>query len=96
MPESNQTSTKTPDYLWNDKLWELKSTTTAKAANSALRKGLKQIVNNPGGIILNYSNNDVKIDEVVEVIEKRMRLGRQLSLDIIILHNNKVEKILRY
>ena len=49
LQENNQT--KMPDYLWNDKFWDLKTCSTEKACDSAIRHGLKQIANNPGGII---------------------------------------------
>ena len=54
LKDVNKNKISTPDYRWNDKLWDLKSVTTEKAALSQLRKGLKQIYDNLGGIILNY------------------------------------------
>ena len=56
--EATEVNVKTPDYKWNEKLWDLKTTTTAKSANSAVRHGLKQIKDNQGGIILDYTDNE--------------------------------------
>ena len=38
--EVQEVGVKTPDYVWREKLWDLKTTTTAKSANSAVRHGL--------------------------------------------------------
>ncbi|WP_311492941.1 hypothetical protein [uncultured Megasphaera sp.] len=45
----NEQNKKTPDYLWDGKYWDLKSISSEKAADSAIRHGLKQIADNPGG-----------------------------------------------
>lgn len=80
-----------PDYIWNNKYWELKTTTTEKSANSAVRKAIKQISDNPGGIILNY-NSDINIQEVINVIEKRVDASKdnRISFDIMVLVKNKI------
>lgn len=96
LPEANVDNVKTADYIWNGKYWDLKSTSTAKSANSAIRHGLQQIKENPGGIILNYRDNKIAIDEVIEVIEKRMQWSKLEQVDIMIVSKNKIEKILRY
>ena len=86
-----------PDYLWNEKYWELKTTTTEKSANSAIRKGIKQISNNPGGIILNYEN-EIDLQKTIEVIEKRIKGSKaeDIKIDIMIIEKGKILKILRY
>lgn len=96
LQESNVPNIKRPDYLWRGKLWDLKSTSTAKAADSALRSGLKQILENPGGIILDYGNNNVDFEDVWRVIESRMKRGHYATADIIVVFNGEVVKILRY
>lgn len=96
LPESNVSNIKTADYIWNGKYWDLKSTSTAKSANSAIRHGLQQIRENPGGVILNYNDNKIVLEDVIDVIEKRMQWSNLEQVDIMILANNKIEKILRY
>lgn len=95
--ESAVDGTKMPDYIWRGKYWELKSTTTEKAANSAIRKGIKQIERNPGGIILNY-DTEVDLQETVNIIEKRMKGSKQgdIPVDVMIIRNGKMELVLRY
>lgn len=90
---------KRADFKWNDRLWDLKTTTTNKSANSAIRSGLHQIVSNPGGIILNYNNNEIDINEIEKIIEKRMRSSSYKTdngIDIMIISKNKTVKILKY
>lgn len=84
-----------PDYLWNDKLWDLKTTTTEKSANSALRHGLQQIASNPGGIILNFEDRKIVYEELLDVIEKRMHWNRLKRVDILILLQDEY-RVLRY
>lgn len=40
--ERNEDKVKTPDYIWRGKRWDLKSVSTEKAANSAVRHGLSK------------------------------------------------------
>lgn len=79
---------KNPDYLWNNKYWDLKTVTTEKSADSAIRKGLKQIRNNPGGIILDYRTRDVDHNRLMDVIDNRMRRSNVDSDIMIILDND--------
>ena len=87
---------KNPDYIWNGKMWDLKTVSTEKAANSAIKEGQKQIRNNPGGIILNYNKNDLSIPVLESVINNRMKWYKDIELDIMIVNNGKTVKILRY
>ena len=93
LKENNQT--KMPDYKWNDKLWDLKTCSSEKACDSAIRHGLKQIVSNPGGIILDYRSFDADIDKIKEYIKKRMRYSN-FQVDIMIIMSNEIFKIFRY
>lgn len=71
-----------PDYLWNGKYWDLKTTSTELSANSAIRKGLKQIRNNPGGVMLNYVGRNINEEKLLEVMDKRMQWCNYSSVDI--------------
>lgn len=96
LTESFVDGVKRPDFEWNGMLWDLKSTTTAKAADSAVRKGLQQIIENPGGIILDYGNNEVSLDAATKVIDTRMVRSNTAKADIIIVQNGQAVKIYRY
>lgn len=52
LKESQTPGMQMPDMLWKGKQWEIKSISTEKAADSALRKAIKQIHGNQGGVIL--------------------------------------------
>lgn len=87
----------TPDYIWNDKFWDLKTTSTEKSANSAIRHGMKQITDNPGGIILNYADNDIDIDGMWEQVRLRMQWNKVNStVDVMVLNKDKLIGIKRY
>ncbi len=88
---------KSPDYIWKNKYWELKTLTTNKAVDSALRKGLKQIKNNPGGIFLDVRNVDKYIDdELIRYISRRISRSYISEVDVMIVESNTSIKVLRY
>lgn len=97
LTESTVKGEKRADYLWNGKLWDLKSVTTEKAANTALKRGLAQIKTNPGGIILDYGEIDFSMTQLQTVIDKRMQwLAEGSGADVMIVSRGKAVKILRY
>ena len=87
---------KTPDFTWRNKDWELKSTTTEKSADNALRSALKQIQDNPGGVILNYNYNDIELDAVLDIVKRRLLRQEQCNADILIIHRDELKAALRY
>ncbi len=87
---------KTPDYLWRGKSWELKTTSTEKAADSALRSALKQIAENPGGVILDYGNNKISMERAVDIITRRLLRQGQCNADILIMQKGDLVRALRY
>lgn len=94
--ERNEDKVKTPDYIWRGKRWDLKSVSTEKAANSAVRHGLKQIQENPGGIILNYSENNFSESKLKEILRRRIEASATQTIDIIVLQRGKCVFALRY
>lgn len=84
-----------PDYLWRGKMWELKMPTTVKAVDSAVRKAMSQISENPGGIILNFNMASLDVEGIEQKIESRMRRGHG-DIDVMILHNGNIAEVLRY
>ena len=94
--EVNHKNEKYTDYIWNGKMWNLKGISSAKAANSAIRKGVLQVIKNPGGIILELKKDDIKIDEVMYYINDRMRRISNIQIDIMLKKYDMVVKIVRY
>lgn len=95
--EANTDKQKTPDYLWRDSLWDLKTVTSEKAANSAVRHGLAQIVGNPGGIILNFEERNFSPSELWRVIDKRLSwYNTDGKIDILVLSHGELVAVKRY
>lgn len=70
LKEANAQGIKTPDYLWRGKQWELKSISTAKAADMAIRKATKQIAKTPGGVVLQCTGS-INTDELIRIVDDR-------------------------
>ena len=95
--EAHEVSQKMPDYLWRDSLWDLKTSSSEKSANSAIRHGLSQIQENPGGIILNFNQNAFSMQRLREVIRKRMQwYSLTNDIDILVLSEDRLVAALRY
>ena len=96
LKEINENGVNTPDYLWNGKKWDLKQIHTDIAANSAIRKGLRQIEGNPGGIILDLQGETVDLVALNSVIEERMKWYPKATADIMLVRDRKTLAVLRY
>ena len=96
LKEVNEDKVKTPDFLWNGKMWDLKTVTTEKSADTAVRKGLKQIKENPGGIVLDYRGKNISEEGVRKVIDSRMKRGYEKDTDIVVIFGNDQIKVYRY
>ena len=94
--EVNGGGKRMPDYLWNGKMWELKTLSTEKAVDSALRKGLKQIIENPGGIILNYVGDSLSKSLLEQYIITRMKRSGKGTTDLILFQNSSLLFMKRY
>ena len=95
--EVNEDKVKTPDYLWNEKLWDLKTISSEKAANSAVRHGFAQIQANPGGIILDLGDLDFSEEKLWSVVDKRMGwYDTDGNIDILVLSKGKLVSVRRY
>lgn len=94
--EVNGGGKRMPDYLWNGKMWELKTLSTEKAVDSALRKGLKQIIENPGGIILNYVGDSLSKSLLEQYIITRMKRSGKGTTDLILFQNSSLLFMRRY
>ena len=75
---------------------DLKSPSSYKAIDDAVRRGLKQIAKNPGGIIINFTGKEANIDKIIdEIIDRVKRSGKGNVIDVIIIIKNKIKKIIR-
>lgn len=94
--ESVEPGVKTADFLWNGKPWELKTVRSARAADSALRKALKQLKGEAGGVLIDCAYADVNLRALEAAIDSRMRRGFQQDTDIMIKREREILQALRY
>ena len=90
LKEANAQGIKTPDYLWRGKQWELKSISTAKAADMAIRKATKQIAKTPGGVVLQCTES-INTDELIRIVDDRAVrsvVSTGFGFDVIALEEN--------
>ena len=94
--QENLGGAKKADYLWREKLWELKNVSSAKAADSAVRTAIKQISENPGGIIIYCTDNKIKFAELQRIVDARMKRSGKFQTDILMIMEDELIKALRY
>lgn len=63
--------------------------------DKGLHDGLKQIQENPGGVILNVST-DLELKEMEQKIIYRMKRSGHFDFDVILCRSGKLKKILRH
>lgn len=95
---NHQEDGKSPDFIWNNEMWELKSPGSQNSVSKRTEKGLHQISKNPGGIIIQINSNEMSIDDVIESSLNRYNFsGKDTSvMCYMIVVDNKIEKIYRY
>ena len=96
LEEVNKDKVMTPDFVWKDKLWNLKVVNSEKAVDSAIRHGLKQIAKNPGGLLLQYVAESVDEKLLLEKINYRLCRSARTDVDIIVYKEDAFRYILRY
>jgi len=86
-----------PDYLWNNKFWDLKTPESTKNLSKRIQKGLSQIHNNPGGIVCDVRKLQKKeLQEIEGTIYARMKTSLKGNVDVIIIDGETLLKINRY
>lgn len=76
-----------PDYLWNGKLWELKSPETVKGLDKLIRKGIRQLRPNPGGFIVDCREVG-DTDALMKKTEDRLNRSAEYDIDVIYVTEN--------
>ena len=95
LKESERDSVKRPDYLWRERFWELKGVTSINGADKLLQYAIKQIQDNPGGVVLNVLE-DINLAALERQLGRRIGRSRLDTVDIMILLRGRLEKVLRY
>ena len=84
-----------PDYLWRDKMWDLK-TPEKVISESVIRHGLKQIKDNPGDLIFDFSKIGLNKEKVMNKLNARILRSSNSNIDIILIDEKKKIKVFRY
>lgn len=97
LAEENLDHVETPDYIWNGKLWELKSPSQSlNAIDKRLQKGLHQISKNPGGVIIDLESESIPLVDIVKKAENRIiRTADNIECDVIIMIKDKIKFVIR-
>jgi len=97
LKESNVDGEKMADYLWNNSLWELKNISTKSSIDWQVRKAIKQIWKNPGGIILNLKNCVANEADIIDVVCNRIgRVAKKINeINIIFVNELKITKFVK-
>ena len=86
LKESQRQGVKTADYLWNDRLWERKgiSSNNFDTINKRIRKAYIQISGDNGGIILDFSDSKLTLEQAIRLtLQSASRRSRGFA-DIIV------------
>ena len=94
--ERNEDKKKTPDYLWKGKCWDLKRVSSEKAVDSAIRNGWKQIAQNAGGLILEFTGDHAEKELLVRKIGNRVYRSAKADVDILVIYRSELWLALRY
>lgn len=85
----------TPDYEWNEMLWELKTPQSVNGSDKLVHRGLKQIEERPGGILVDCGGIGDS-PGVIEVAKARLkRSGKDKKIRIIVKDGQEVVAILK-
>ena len=98
--EGNQVHT--PDSEIDGKYWEFKNISSKSSINNQITNGLtKQIVKNPGGLVLNVVPNKdtgarLPDDKVIQYVKDKLKFyQKHTSLDVVIREGNRLISIIR-
>jgi len=95
LKESEIKNQKMADLLWNNKLWELKSASSINGADKLMQHAIKQIQDNPGGVILNVVE-ELNLSQLEYQLMRRIRRSQIGTFDLILLSKSGLVRILRY
>ncbi len=95
LAESEIRNVKTSDYKWNHKLWELKAARSINGADKSMQKAIKQIQDDPGGVILDLTQ-EVDMAILEKQLFSRIQRSKIQTLDVMVLLNGELVKVLRY
>ena len=103
--EETNRDLQTPDYSWDNRLFERKTPTSQNALDKHIQSGVHQINDKKsrssdlqeGGFLLCNITKHIDLDTIHATIANRLRLQNQFyQLDIILKEGNKLIQVLRW
>ena len=87
----------TPDYIWNNKQWELKSPSSKNAIDKRMQKAGHQLGASGGGMVIDITNvKNLSIQEITEFIAEKLPKRAKGDIDLIIVKDAKLINVMRY
>lgn len=96
LTEINEDKIKTPDFIFNDKYWEIKNVSSANSIDKRVKIAIQQIIKNVGGIVLVIDRSDLDISTIKEIVFHRIDRTKIERIDIILIKNEIIIEIDRY
>ncbi len=87
---------KRSDFEWRGRYWELKTLKSEKSVDSALRKAIGQIYEKPGGVILDFGKNTVRLPQIESAVKSRIEASCRFKVEIMIVCSGTLQNVLRY
>lgn len=90
-----------PDYIWDNFLWELKTPESFNGVRRLTEKGIKQINSGvhglaAGGIVLDLSKIEVPITTAIDSAIIKIARQSPTSMDLIVIKNDAIVTVIRY
>lgn len=94
LQESPVDGIKTPDFLWNQKAWELKNVSTKTSVDNQIHKAVKQLFGDDVGIVLDIGNRKIDEESIVNAIIEKAGKRAKVTTKVIIKDKDKLIKII--
>lgn len=84
-----------PDFLWNGKLWDLKtpSTSNKNTIDKRIHHGVWQIQDNTGGVIVDLSESKLDFAESIKIVDEFGNKRAKVTTDFIVRKGNEFKVI---
>lgn len=86
LDDNNPDGEKNPDYLWNGKLWDLKTPNTSNqnTIDNRIHHGIRQIKSNTGGIIIDFSESELDFADGIKIVDEYGNKRAKTTTDFIV------------
>ena len=91
LPEIKAKNIRTPDCIWDGRDWEFKTISSDKygTIDSRIHKAYKQISDNLGGMVLDFTDSPLALDEAVEMVNRSLATRGKDNFLVIVKKNDR-------